>query len=211
MPVIYKITNLSTNKSYIGWTSKTVDVRWKEHIRDSSKQKDNRKFYNAIRKYGSDSWNTETLCEVVSVEEAKLKEIFYIEQFDTYREGYNSTKGGDGNNGIVMSKESNEARSRALKGKKKSSATIEKYKKRKPTEFTKKLISEAHQGMKKPWVKWTKEQIEKRALSRRSLSYEQYTEIKRLRQLGDTIKSISQKTNISCDLVKKWLKKEWEL
>lgn len=211
MPVVYKITNVITDKSYIGWTSKNAEVRWDEHVKTAARNKDNRKFYNAIRKYGIDSWKTETLCETSTNEEAKLKEIFYIDLFESFIKGYNSTKGGDGNNGIVMSEESNKARSNALKGKKKSTSTIEKFKQRKQTESTKKAISEAHTGMKKPWVKWTSEQIEKRALSRRSLSYDQYVEIKKLRASGLTIKNISQLTNISCDLVKKWLKKEWNL
>lgn len=211
MPVVYKITNTITNKSYIGWTSKNTDARWNEHTQTAARNKDNRKFYNAIRKYGTDVWETETICETESNEEAKVKEIFYIELFESYTKGYNSTKGGDGNNGIVMSKDSNIARSNALRGKKKDPSTIEKFKQRKQTEQTKKAISEAHIGMKKPWVKWTNEQIAKRAMTRRSLSYEQYVEIKRLRDTGLTIKSISSLTGITCDLVKKWLKKEWVL
>lgn len=211
MPVVYKITNLITDKSYIGWTSKNADVRWDEHTKTAARNKDNRKFYNAIRKYGIETWKTEILCETSTNEEAKLKEIFYIELFESYLKGYNSTKGGDGNNGIVMSEESNKARSNALKGKKKSTSTIEKFKQRKQTETTKKAISDAHLGMKKPWVQWTNEQVTKRAMTRRSLSHDQYLEIQRLRATGLTIKNISQLTNISCDLVKKWLKKEWDL
>ena len=61
MSFVYKIQNIVNNKSYIGWTSKTVDFRWGEHKKDALKFRDNRKFYNAIRKYGTNSWNVTTL------------------------------------------------------------------------------------------------------------------------------------------------------
>lgn len=56
MAFLYKITNIITNKSYIGWTGKTVEGRWATHKTDALKNKDNRKFYNSIRKYGIDCW-----------------------------------------------------------------------------------------------------------------------------------------------------------
>ena len=39
--------------------------------------------------------------------------------YNSYNNGYNSTLGGDGNNGIIMSEESNLKRSKKLKGVKK--------------------------------------------------------------------------------------------
>lgn len=120
MPLVYKITNKLNNKSYIGWTGKDLNLRWEEHTYDALRKKDNRKFYNAIRKYGIDVWNVKILKENLNIEEAKNQEIRYIELFDSYHNGYNSTKGGDGNNGIIMSEKSNQARSLALKGKKKN-------------------------------------------------------------------------------------------
>jgi TFIIF-interacting CTD phosphatase-like protein len=72
MVFIYKIENINNNKCYIGWTSKSVDFRWNEHKSDAIKIRDNRKFYNAIRKYGVDSWNVTTLCEADSKEIAKI-------------------------------------------------------------------------------------------------------------------------------------------
>ena len=69
----------------------------------------------------------------------------------------------------------------------------------------------AHQGMKKPWVNPTREQIVKRALTRRSLSQDQYDEIHRLKSQGLPIKSIAIAVGTTNDLVKKWLHKEWSL
>jgi len=211
MAFVYKITNTITNKCYIGWTGNSVEKRWAEHKVAAFKNTDNRKFYNALRKYDIQFWSVETLIETSSKEEAKIKEIELIEYFDSYNKGYNATKGGDGNNGIIMSEESNLRRSEALKGKPKSEATIEKFKARTPTEETTAKISLAHKGMKKPWVKWSPEQIAKRAMTRRSLTKEQYDTIHRLRLTGMTIREIHQSTEISVDLVKKWLKLPWDL
>lgn len=211
MPIVYKITNIETNKVYIGWSNKTLEKRWAEHVSASVRCTKNRKFYNAIKKYGIDAWTKEVICETETKQEAKSTEIFYIALFDSYINGYNSTKGGDGNNGIIMSAESNLARSLALKGKSKSPETVAKFRSRKQTTEAKNAISQSHLGMSKPWVKWSKEQIEKRALTRRSLSLEQYDNIHSLRKQGLTIKQISGDTGISTDLVKKWLKKPWKV
>ena len=211
MAFVYKITNTITNKCYIGWTSNTVENRWAEHKVLAPKNKDNRKFYNALRKYGTEPWSVETLVETTSKEEAKVKEIELIEYFDSYNKGYNATKGGDGNNGIIMSAESNLRRSKALKGRPKSEATIEKFKARTQSEDTTAKISIAHKGMKKPWVKWSPEQIVKRAMTRRSLTREQYDTIHNMRLTGMTIREIHQTTGISIDLVKKWINKDWAI
>ncbi|NJO48117.1 MAG: GIY-YIG nuclease family protein [Leptolyngbyaceae cyanobacterium RM2_2_4] len=37
---IYKITNKINLKSYIGLTTKTVEIRWKKHVRDAVKAAD---------------------------------------------------------------------------------------------------------------------------------------------------------------------------
>ena len=211
MAYIYKITNTKNNKAYIGYTSKTVESRWAEHQYDALTYRDNRKFYHAIRKHGVDCWQVETLLEINTTEEAKIKEIELILLHETYDHGYNATRGGDGNNGIVMSAESNKKRSDALKGKAKSEETIEKFRQRTQTQESKDKISEAHKNMKKPWVKWSKEQIKTRAMTRRGLSKEQYDKMNELRQQGLTIVKIAEQIGSNGDMVKKWLKREWEL
>ena len=203
---IYKITNQQTNKSYIGWTAQPIVKRWTEHKKLALKNKDNRPFYNAIRKYGIDCWNVELLEEVATKEIGKQKEIEYIQLYQTYDIGYNATRGGDGNNNIKMSEESNRARSIALKGKSKN---YNRMAGKKHTNESRKKISEAHMGMKKPWVKWTPEQVKKRSFARRSLTEQQYKDIHRLRAEGNTIKSIAEIVGANPDVVKVWLKKPW--
>ena len=207
MAIVYKITNIINNKPYIGWTKKPLPVRWDQHKKSAMKHSGNRKFYNAIKKYGIDAWNIEILEENLEPIFAKQKEIEYIKFFNSYNIGYNSTFGGDGNNGIVMSEESNKKRSIALKGVPKN---YNRFHNKTHTDETKLQISKFHMGMKKPWVKWSKEQIVKRAMTRRALNKEQYDEIHKMRSLGFTHKAISIQLGLTLDIVKKWSKKNWE-
>lgn len=94
----YKIyCHTINNKKYIGYTEKDIEERLNEHIKDS-KKKSKTHFHRAIRKYGSNCIITEKIDECVTEEEAKLKEIYYINYFDTYKNGYNMTPGGSGGN-----------------------------------------------------------------------------------------------------------------
>ena len=160
MTLVYKITNELTNKAYIGYTKLTLNARLIQHFKDAEKYKgSSRKFYNSIQKYGTDCWISEVLYENLTTEQAKELEVKSIAEFDTYNNGYNSTMGGDGNNGVIMTDESNRKRSKALKGIPKD---YDRMLNKTHTKETKQKISQAHRGMKKPWIKWTKEQIEKR-------------------------------------------------
>jgi group I intron endonuclease len=212
VPNVYKITNTLNGKLYIGYTSSSIENRWSRHKYDAERCTNvYRKFYNAIKKYDEDVWLIELLCVTKTIQEAKEKEIEYIQLFDSYNKGYNSTKGGDGNNGMLITEESKLKRSKALVGRKKAASTIEKFKLRIQTDLTKSLISKAHIGKKKPWVKWDKNQITKRAMTRRALTKEQFKEIHNLNKQGYKITEIAHKVNCSYDLVKKWLKRSWDL
>jgi group I intron endonuclease len=95
---IYKVyCHTINNKKYIGYTEKDIEKRLEEHIKDSIKGSDTY-FHRAIRKYGSSSIKTEKLYECFTEDEAKNKEIYYINCFDTYKNGYNMTPGGSGGN-----------------------------------------------------------------------------------------------------------------
>lgn len=204
---VYKITNNANGKSYIGFTGNTIFERFEQHKKDALKIRDNRKFYNAINKYGVDVWKIELLESFDTAEIAKQKEIELIEKFNTYNDGYNSTKGGDGNNGIIMSEESNAKRSKALKGIAKNYIRMHG---KIHSEESKKKISESHKGKKKPWVKWEKSVIEKRAMTRRGLTEDQYNLIQEFTKQGLTSREISEKIKLSNDMVKKWRLKEWK-
>jgi hypothetical protein len=93
---IYKHTILKTNKSYIGFTSTTMEKRLHKHLLNAE-YGIKTKFYNALRKYSKESISSEILCYSFTEEESINMESFYIKLFDTYKNGYNSTiKGGGG-------------------------------------------------------------------------------------------------------------------
>lgn len=95
--VIYIIRNSINDKVYIGQTILSLEDRWKTHLKPSvSKQRGSYKIYNAMNKYGKENFYCELLEEDIPIEELNNREIYYIEKYDSFENGYNSTKGGDG-------------------------------------------------------------------------------------------------------------------
>jgi group I intron endonuclease len=104
MAIVYKITNLINNKSYIGATTKTIEQRWDEHVKVAEKVKSNKTYkicgiHYAISKYGINAFKIETLCEHPDINHVfEFLEPKYILEHNTFSElGYNNTPGGDGN------------------------------------------------------------------------------------------------------------------
>ena len=96
MSYIYKITNDVNGKIYIGKTDFSIEKRWKEHLSDFQRKKhENRPLYRAMYKYGSSHFHIQ-LIEECSVEEAPEREKYWIEQYTSFKNGYNATAGGDG-------------------------------------------------------------------------------------------------------------------
>jgi len=96
MAYIYKITNDLNNKIYIGKTNFSIDRRWKEHCKDRKRRNyENRPLYRAMNKYGIEHFHIEPL-EECTIEQASEREIFWIEYYGSFKNGYNATIGGDG-------------------------------------------------------------------------------------------------------------------
>lgn len=94
MAYIYKIINDINNKQYVGKTELTIEQRFKEHQRDAYRQRcEKRPLYSAMRKYGVEHFSIELLEETDNPSE---REVYWIEKLDTFHNGYNATKGGDG-------------------------------------------------------------------------------------------------------------------
>lgn len=99
---IYRIENKINGKSYIGMTSLTVNQRWGEHLYKSTKEDGLQAIHHSIVKYGVDNFEITTLESGISTKEETLaKEIYYIDKFNTFinLDGYNMTRGGEGNGG----------------------------------------------------------------------------------------------------------------
>jgi len=95
---IYKITNLINGKSYIG-LSTHIEDRWQYHKTCYNWEREkNKLLYKAIIKYGIENFNFEVLEECLP-EELSDKEKYYIEKYDTYKNGYNMTAGGEDHHG----------------------------------------------------------------------------------------------------------------
>ena len=88
---VYKHTS-PTGKIYIGITQQHPTKRWG----GGANQDYNTHFYNAIKKYGWDSFTHEVLFEGLSREEALEKEKELIQQYDSSNrnKGYNISPGG---------------------------------------------------------------------------------------------------------------------
>ena len=108
---IYCVTCLPTGKLYFGQTVKPIEKRWKRHIRDAKKASNN-SFHRAIRKYGEENFLVEEVLPVSAPTKEILKkkldyaEMRLIKRFNTFRNGYNMTLGGEGALGFKLSKES---------------------------------------------------------------------------------------------------------
>lgn len=96
MGYIYKIINLLNQKLYIGQTKKTIQERFKNHLK-LAKKHTNRCLYDAMNKYGYDNFTIEQI-EEVSDEQLDDREKYWIAYYNTTdREyGYNMTIGGGG-------------------------------------------------------------------------------------------------------------------
>lgn len=96
MAYIYRIWNDINNKSYIGKTELTIQKRWEQHKKDSQRADfQNRPLYKAIRKYGIEHFHIEEV-EQCDSKIVNSKEIYWIEYYGTFKNGYNATLGGDG-------------------------------------------------------------------------------------------------------------------
>lgn len=94
MGYIYKITNTLNDKVYIGQTIKTVQKRFTQHKNNSNKEYFSQiVLYKAFNKYGIENFICEEIEEVPN-DKLDEREKYWIEYYDSYFNGYNSTLGG---------------------------------------------------------------------------------------------------------------------
>ena len=94
---IYSFTNLINDKRYIGLTT-NPELRKSRHIEYSKDINCQAPLYRAIRKYGLENFKFEIIEHDVPIELLSEREKFWIKEFDSMNNGYNSTPGGEGGN-----------------------------------------------------------------------------------------------------------------
>ena len=97
MNYIYCITNLINNKRYVGKTTQLIEERFREHCKDSQKERcEKRPLYDAMNKYGIENFKVECLEEIDDPAILSEREIYWINELQTYgSNGYNASKGGE--------------------------------------------------------------------------------------------------------------------
>lgn len=142
MGIIYKSTNKINGRVYIGKTVRDFEHRKAQHKTQALNNRYNSYFHHAIRKYGWDNFDWEVIDFHDDEGTLGLMEEAYILFFDSYNNGYNLTRGGDGASGAKRSEETRRKLSEALSGENHPF-----YGKKRSAE-TRRKISEAHSGKK---------------------------------------------------------------
>lgn len=95
---IYKITVIPINQVYIGLDTKPLYKlsRWSKH-QEEANSRCRTKLHTAMNQHGIENCTIEIIEDgFESVGKLALAEINYIKQYNSYRNGLNSTPGGDG-------------------------------------------------------------------------------------------------------------------
>lgn len=94
MGYIYKIQNLINNHVYIGQTVKNYHKRFLQHKANYDKPYFSQlTLYKAFKKYGLENFSFEPIEEVEN-EKLDEREKYWINYYDSYKNGYNMTLGG---------------------------------------------------------------------------------------------------------------------
>lgn len=166
---IYKVTNKITGKVYIGF-----DSNWpaRQAVHKSLSKKPKQKLHKSIRKHGWNNFHWEIIYQSLDGEHClNIMENYFINEYDSFNNGYNMTLGGEGTLGKKTwlgkkhKKETKQKISNAIKGRKKS-------------EEHSKNISKALKN--KPGRKWSLEQRQLFSKKKKGIKpYEMTEEIKR--------------------------------
>lgn len=103
---IYKIENNLDGKVYIG-QSINITERISEHKRNAFNEEYvsyRYKIYKAIRKYGLENFTFSIIEQCSNQIELDEREIYWINYYDSYKNGYNETLGGKGNQHFSLEK-----------------------------------------------------------------------------------------------------------
>lgn len=96
--VIYGVYNKITNRWYIGQTTSSFNIRYKNNFfnRKPKEMCEEKSilFLDDLNKYGEESFEIYEVLDVAfSLKELDEKEVYYIDYYKAYDEGYNSNRG----------------------------------------------------------------------------------------------------------------------
>jgi group I intron endonuclease len=99
---IYRATNRANGKVYIGFSK---DWKQRKRRHKSIYKTTQNKFYDAIKKYGWESFDWEEIYTSLDKDHCYLvMEQYFIEQYNSIENGYNIIQGGTGTLGAVANK-----------------------------------------------------------------------------------------------------------
>lgn len=153
MGSIYLIVNESSKKCYVGMTMKTIQERFDEHLR-AAKNGSQYPIHRALRKHDLNNFDIIWLEDCDVPDDLADREIWWIDQLETFGGGYNATRGGEGVLGLKHTQETRERISASLRGKKLSkkhrraiSKSIRKSEKFSASCFARRGIKNRHQAV----------------------------------------------------------------
>jgi group I intron endonuclease len=163
---IYKTTNLTTGKVYIGKSSKCFNVKYLGSGKILNR---------AIKKYGKSNFNVELIEECSSEEELNLREIYWIDFFMS--NSYNIALGGTGGDTLTNHPD------REVIYNKISKTNSEKMKGHLVSSDTRKILSTKH----KEWHKGLSDEVKKDMNKKISESMKSYYSQNKHHSLGGKI------------------------
>lgn len=91
MGCIYMYTNNLNGKKYIGQTTRPLKIRHWQHLSQNAGYID-----RALKKYGVENFILTILEDNIDdINELNKKEVYYIDKYNTFNDGYNLNRGGD--------------------------------------------------------------------------------------------------------------------
>lgn len=119
---IYKCVNKINGKVYIGFDSNWPNRKITHLRKASSKKSTHFRLHNSIIKYGRDNFEWCVIYQSKDRDHTlKIMEPFFISEYDSFKNGYNQTLGGEGSFGKLQSQKTKEKQSKLITEKNKKS------------------------------------------------------------------------------------------
>lgn len=131
--IIYRYLNIESGKSYVGQTVNPYK-RFNQHLNSNNKD------WHVDYHKNPEKYEYIVVEDNIPEDQLDEREVYWIDYYDSYNNGYNLTEGGCGNRGYKLSYETKKKISKSNKGKHRSDET-----KKKISESSKgKHLSEEH-------------------------------------------------------------------